>query len=192
MKNELSLEESFKNKFPEINKLVTNIFQEQSDDFYEWLRDVIYPDISEKKPRILVLQSIHQGVGKSTLIDLIKRLMGYDMKVLNPVDLHADFNGHITNKLISIDGFDFKRKNDVEHLVLQHSAAVARLNEKNMPSALIRVRLNFIVTSNNVPILRKSRFWLVNIPNVNDKEMADTSKFNHELKDFTTFLRIVL
>lgn len=124
---------------PEMRKWVT-----------QWLAYPIqYP--GAKLSTAVVLWSIKQGVGKSMLGETIGKLYGDNFKTITAVELHASFNGWMSNAqfILGEENASSDHRADSNRLKSLITGETVYVNEKYMPAMQLRNCANFLFTSNH-------------------------------------------
>jgi hypothetical protein len=139
--------------FPkEIKKYVdTTLFLMKGDitAFYDWVA-WIRQHPNKKSNKCIVLYSDTNGVGKNTLVDGIRAVIGYDTKTSSVSELCQNFNVKFCDKLL-IFGDEIKAKNkdlrdELKEIITR---TVMTKEAKGIDSVDVADYANYIFTTNN-------------------------------------------
>ena len=127
------------------------------DYFVKWLAQVIQEP--HKRTNIaVVIQSNRQGVGKGTLGELMKRILGqmYYLFITNLEELFADHNSALENRLFCVvdemnarEGFKHS-----DRIKAEITATSRWINKKNVPQYEIQNFIRYIFFTNNFLTLK--------------------------------------
>jgi hypothetical protein len=134
-----------------IDKLVDSIFGENSNYFYSWLNHIITkPHI--KTNHAIVLYSRQHGVGKNSIIELIRVILGdkYCSKFKTIDDLLKQFNSHHANKFF-IFGDEIKPRASDLAADLKNAITETQKNveKKGIDPEVIKDCANYLFTTND-------------------------------------------
>ena len=135
-------------------KAVNKIF-DNDKELVQWFLDWIAYPIQNPEAKMLsavLLQSVYQGTGKSSLGLVIGAMYGDNFRVVNDKQLHAPFNEWAINKQFilgdEVSGKDKRSDSDfIKNLVTQE---MININKKYSPSYDIPDCMNYLLTSNHV------------------------------------------
>ena len=135
-------------------KAVNKIFNNDKK-LIQWFLDwVAYPiqNPATKMLTAVLLQSVHQGTGKSSLGLAVGAMYGDNFRVITDKQLHAPFNEWAINKQFilgdEVSGKDKRSDSDfIKNLITQETISI---NKKYSPSYDIPDCMNYLLTSNHV------------------------------------------
>lgn len=133
---------------------VRKIFR-QDEELISWFLDWVAYPIQHPGTKMLsavLLQSVYQGTGKSSIGLCIGAMYGRNFSVINDRQLHAPFNEWAINKQFilgdEVSGKDKRSDSDfIKNLVTQETITI---NKKYNPTYDIQDCMNYLLTSNHV------------------------------------------
>jgi hypothetical protein len=184
-------------QFPQIDKLITNLFQEEAGEFYIWLSKVQNNNSKDFLFQKVIFLIAPRASGKTSLIKLLKDLFNYDMEIINQNDLTKEYPKFLTKKLIAIDEFNFynqKMKDHFEKIKFLQTARYVGIERNGGLQELPVKGYSFLITT-NMPfenLTNSRRNWIVKAPKVKHQDHADVKLFKYEMQAFHTFLNLIV
>jgi len=135
-------------------------------DWVSWIRQ----KPNQKSNKAVVLYSEYQGVGKNTLVELFRKVIGYDVKKENVGDLVGRFNYDIAHKLmIYVDEVKLMPSisNDIKNMITRTRIDIEK---KGQDGYNINDYANYIYTTNDQKSFHiepsDRRFYAFNCKNI--------------------------
>jgi len=163
-------------------------------DWIAWIRQ--RPNIKTNKA--VVLYSEYQGVGKNTIVELFRKVIGYDAKKENVGDLIGRFNYDIAHKLmIYVDEVKLipSISNDIKNMITRTRIDIEK---KGQDGYNINDYANYIYTTNNQNSFHidpsDRRFYALECKNIvmGDEQAKNLYKLlddDETLKSFDSFIK---
>lgn len=165
LNNEIIIDENKIKPFIDLIKYLCNDDKDVIDFILNWLSWIIQKP-HKKTNTAICLYSDKHGVGKNTLIELIKRLFeGYTSKLSRIEDLGKNFNAHYDKKFF-IYGDEIKATakqwaNEIKNMITETEKVIER---KGIDSQMNKCYVNYFFTTNNeinFQIEDSDRRWLL-------------------------------
>ncbi len=179
-------------QFPYIHKLMVQIFGDQIDQGYIYMK-VLYEHPTQILP-VLCLVSQERQTGKTTFLNFLHILFGQNYVLISPSDLASSFN-HIyaLKNIIAIDETVIEKKEVVEKIKAIATQRTMVINQKFVSQYSVPFYGKIVIATNMVKDFMRIdpdeiRFWVRKIPTIDKKVTDIETKMISEIPYFLRYL----
>jgi hypothetical protein len=181
-----------KGKCPITLSFIKHIFGDHYELGLDYLK-LIYTQPTQRLP-VLCLVSEQRETGKTTFLNLLKEIYGNNMTFNTNDDFRSNFNSDWVSKLIiAIDEVLLDKKEDSERIKNLSTATTYKSEAKGKDRFEVEYFGKIILCSNNetdfmVIGLEETRYWVLKINPIVEKDPGFMKKLTEEIPHFLYFL----
>ena len=173
-------------------KLLEHIFGDQLTMGLTYLK-ILY-ELPRQPLPVLSLVSSERQTGKTTFLNWINMIFGDNYILINPEDLHSQFNSsYATKNIIAIDETVIDKAGSVEKLKSIATAKTISVNQKHVANYMLPFFAKVIICTNKeLDFMRidneEIRFWVRKVPHIKDIDTQIEDRLRDEIPALLKFL----
>jgi hypothetical protein len=154
---------------------------------------LLYQQPSRKLP-ILCLVSKENNTGKSTFVNFLRIMLGFNVAIVGNQDLISDFNAHwATKSVVACDETKIDKQHVIEKIKSLSTAKKIWVNAKGKGQVELDCFIKFILISNNEDNFIYAsdddiRYWVIKVPVLKSENPHIVDQFVEEMPAFLSFL----
>ena len=178
--------------FKQIETFIKHVFQEKFEMAYDYIK-VMYEHPIRKLP-VLCLVSEERKTGKTTFLNLLKEVFGYNMTIGKTDELRSRFNSDLLGKLIiGVEEVLFETIKDTELIKYLSTSVSFKAEAKGVDRIEANFFGKFILLSNyETRFIRiepnEDRFWVIKVNEIKNENVNLLGQMKLEIPHFLNFL----
>ncbi len=173
-----------------IKIIFEHLFTDQVQYLYDYAR-LLLINPTQLLP-ILVLISTERETGKTTFLNLMRKIFIPMASIISMADYSSQFNAHFVNKLVVAIDESHLDKRELEKIKAQSTAEEIRCEYKGKDTFYIRNVQHFILASNSLEFTyidrQENRFWTFEVTKPKTAEPGLYKKAINEIPAFIHYL----